>query len=83
MKLHRNLYSRLLAGSRLTSPVEFGISPGPVSYCNWLVWGLIKLTGSWTNLVGKVFLAIVNFDQLGGPDSRLADWSSRLRQSCH
>ena len=28
----------------------------------------IRLTGSWTNLVGKVFLSIVTFDQLGGPD---------------
>ena len=35
----------------------------------------IRLSGSWTNLVGKVFLSIVTFDQLGGPDSRLADWS--------
>ena len=40
----------------------------------------IRLTGSWTNLVGKVFLSIVTFDQLGGPDSRLADWSGRLKQ---
>ena len=41
----------------------------------------IRLTGSWTNLVGKVFLSIVTFDLLGGPGSRLADWSGRLRQS--
>ena len=40
----------------------------------------IRLTGSWTNLVGKVFLSIVTFDQLGGPDSRLADRSGRFRQ---
>ena len=31
------------------------------------------------SLVGKVFLSIVTFDQLGGPD-RLADWSGRFRQ---
>ena len=43
----------------------------------------IRLTGSWINLFGKVFLSIVTFDQLGGPDNRLADWSDRLRQSCH
>ena len=43
----------------------------------------IVLTGSWTNLVGKVILSIVTFDQLGGPDSRLADWPGRLRQSCY
>ena len=36
----------------------------------------IRLTGSWINLVGKVFLSIVTFNQLGGPDSRLADWSA-------
>ena len=40
----------------------------------------VRLTGSWTNLVGKVFLSIVTCDQLGGPDSRLADWSGRFRQ---
>ena len=50
---------------------------------NWLVWGLIRLTASWTNLVGKVLLSIVTFNQLAGPDSGLADWSNRLRQSSH
>ena len=43
----------------------------------------IRLTDSWTNLVEKVFLSIVTFDLLGGPDSRLADWSGRLKQSSH
>ena len=45
---------------------------------NRLVWGLIRLTASWTNLIGKVFLSIVTFDQQVGPHSGLADWSSRL-----
>ena len=43
----------------------------------------IRLTGSWANLVRKVFLSIVTFDQLGGSDGRLADWSGRLRKSCY
>ena len=34
-------------------------------------------------LLGKMFLSIVTFDQVAGPDSRLADWSGKMRQSSH
>ena len=59
-------------GYNLEGKAEFGVGSDK-----------IRLTGSWTNLVGKVFLSVVTFNQLGGPDSRLTDWSVWLRQSCH
>ena len=65
-----------------TSDLEID-GQGHKTTSNWLVWGLIRLTASLTNLVGKVFLSVVTFVQLSGPDSGLADWSNWLRQSSH
>ena len=63
-----------------------GVRVGPFEVIHSCGWGEVNVVPDIPSELFRIlshFSCLVTFDRLAGPDSRLADWCGRLRQSSH